>query len=64
MDSKHEAQWSVSAAANSDQEYITCAEKAAALGLAQNYLARLIADGKFSDVAVRVNDKNEYLFQY
>jgi len=46
-----------------DQGYITCAEKAAALGLTQNYLTRLTAEGKFSDTAVRVNDKNEYLFK-
>lgn len=46
-----------------DKGYITCAEKAAALGVTQNYLARLTANGNYSDIAVRINDKNEYLFQ-
>jgi len=46
-----------------DKGYITCAEKASALGIAQNYLARLVDNGSYSDIAVRVNDKSEYLFE-
>ena len=46
-----------------DKGYITPSEKAAILGIAQNYLARLVATGKYSDISVRVTDKNEYLFK-